>query len=255
MKRVMMGGALKQPAVLLAAALVLGSIAGFAAPAHAVPWDNKPKLLLHLKALTTKNACTWGNVTDCQADVVTSGTVGNAGGPFYYMYVLVANGAFRSTALGGNDLGIAGLQLGIDYAADGSGLQVFGWTLCASLQFTLSGADAWPNPHSGNLITWNAEPGPGSLCQKGEVSIAGYIYCAAYGPDKVSLIPRPVDGLAKVADCNSAEYVLEPAELGFAKFSVAGTDVGCNPCRQSDECAIVPTERATWSSIKGLYKN
>lgn len=193
--------------------------------ATAVPFDNQPKILLHLKALTTKNACTtWGDLSDCQ-QANTKGLVGTASGPFYYMYVLVATGPYRSSALGGNNLGVAAAQFGLDFdATAGSGVDVFTWSLCATLEFTSTG---WPEDGGGNLMTWDST----NKCQKGEVAIAGYFYCGAYSADTFKLVARPVDGAAKIADCNSQEIALNPAQdLGTAVFSPGGVTQGFNPC-------------------------
>ena len=252
MKRVSLGGMFGQSVltgralVALMATLVVGSVALSATPAKAVPFDNKPKILLHLKALTTKNQCTtWGNLADC-TQAVTRGQVGGAAGPFYYMYMLVATGPYRSSANGGNDLGVAGTQCGVDFdGVAGSGVEVFTWNLCATLEFVSTG---WPQDGGGNLITWDST----NKCQKSEVAIAGYFYCGAYSSDTFKLIARPVDSAAKIADCNSTEVTLDPAgDLGFAKFSAAGDQDGCNPCNA--RCDGVPVEATTWSKIKGIY--
>jgi hypothetical protein len=98
--------------------------------------------------------------------------------------------------------GVGGLQCGITYdPAAHAGVDVFNWTLCASLEFPSSGPNgAWPAAGSGNLITWDGA----FRCQRtqpdgsGVVAAAGYFYCAAYSTDRLELIPRPVDGQAKV---------------------------------------------------------
>lgn len=247
MKRVSLGGMFDRSVLAIVATLVVGSVALSAVPARAVPFDNKPKILLHLKALTTKNACTtYPDLADCKT-AVTRGQVGTASGPFYYMYALVATGPYRSSGLGGNDLGVAGAQFGIDFdGTTGGGVDVFTWNLCATLEFTSTG---WPQDGGGNLLTWDNT----NKCQKNEVAVAGYFYCGAYSTDTFKLIARPVDSAAKVADCNSQEIVLTPAvDLGFAKFSAAGDTDGCNPCVAG--CDGVPVQPTTWSKIKGSYE-
>lgn len=247
MKRVSLGGMFDRSVLAIVATLVVGSVALSAVPARAVPFDNKPKLLLHVKAVTTKGGCTWGNLTDC-TQAVTRGPVGNASGPFNYMFLLVATGPYRSTGLGGNNLGVAGTQCGLDFdGTTGGGVDVFSWTLCATLEFVSTG---WPQDGGGNLITWDQT----NKCQKDEVAIAGYFYCGAYSTDTFKLIARPVDSAAKIADCQSQEVVLDPAgDLGFAKFSVAGDTDGCNPCVA--RCDGVPVQPTTWSKIKGSYES
>lgn len=252
MQRVIKGGVSKRPVLAIAAALALGSIALSSLPAHASTWDGRPKLLLHLKAKSTKNLCTtYGDLSDC-TQAVTNGQVGDASGPFYYMYLLVATGPLRGVGLGGNDLGVAGLQCGLNYnplvgaPPAASGVDVFTWSLCATLEFSATG---WPESGGSDLITWDKT----NKCQKGEVAVAGYFYCAAYSPDTFKIVFRPVDTppAAKVADCNSVEIPLGENDMGSAVFSVAGTNQGCNPCINS--CGPTAVQPSTWSSIKGTY--
>ena len=239
MKRVSLGGMFDRSVLAIVATLVVGSVALSAVPARAVPFDNKPKILLHVKAVTTKGGCNWGNLTDC-TQAVTRGPVGNASGPFNYVYLLVATGPYRSSGLGGNNLGVAGTQCGLDFdGTAGGGIDIFSWTLCATLEFVSTG---WPEDGGGNLMTWDNT----NRCQKDEVAIAGYFYCGAYSTDTFKLIARPVDSAAKIADCQSQEVVLDPAgDLGFAKFSAAGDTDGCNPCLA--RCDGVPVQPTTWS--------
>jgi hypothetical protein len=246
MKRVVIGSTLDRSILAIAAALVLGTLTLSATTAGATSFDEKPKLLLHLKALTTKNQCTtWGNLTDCNAAVIQGGLSAPTTGPFYYMYLLVATGSLRGTDLGGQDQGIAGTQCGIQYNnAANAGVDVFTWTLCATLEFSSTG---WPASGGGNLITWDST----NKCQKGEVAVAGYFYCGAYTADVFNVTTRPVDHAAKVADCASQEIVLEAdRDLGSAEFSTAGTEGGCNPCLAG--CGV-PVKATTWSQIKGIY--
>lgn len=212
--------------------------------ARAVPLDNRPKILLHLKPVTTKNQCTsYGRLTDC-ALAETRGQVGVSGaGPFYYMYVLVATGAYRAEALGGNDLGLAGAQFGVRYdGSPQSGVDLFSWTLCATLEFPMAG---WPASDTGTLLTWDSN----TQCQKGEVGVAGYFYCGAYSTDAFWLTERPVDGSMKVADCQAHEVNLDaPTAGGMVRFTMDGQSSGCNPCVYY--CFQSPVERTTWSRLK-----
>lgn len=211
--------------------LALGVFLLNSATAWAVPFDDRPKLLLHVRPVTTKNLCTWGNLNDCQ-QAVTRGQTDPTGNLPYYVYLLAATGPYRSVTLGGNDIGLAGLQLGLNYdGGANSGVDIFGWTLCATLQFAAGG---WPSPGSSNLITWDSF----TVCQKGEVGIAGYFYVAAYSPDVLGIVPRPIDNLAKVAACTNAEVDLNLGDLGSVRFTTAGTTDGCNPCIQS--CSGAP---------------
>ncbi len=210
---------------LIAAGLCLGLASG----AHAGE-NASAKILLHVGAVTTKNACTSVPV-DCRNAVVT-GSVGSA----YNVYLCVANQS--------DSVGVAGMQAGITYNdASNAGIDIFGWNLCANLEFAMAG---WPfSSNTGTLITWDKA----GNCQLGpKTTVAGYFYLGVYTPDRLSLIPRPVDGSSKVADCNAAEENLTaqaPSPLGYADF---GTGSGYNPCQN-----IVPVETTTWSGVKSLF--
>lgn len=229
---------------LLAGVLVLGGLALSATGASAQV-SMKPKILLHVKAVTSKNQCTPTGVTTCSQAVITG-----ALNQFYHVQVLVA----ESDSINNADSGIAGVQFGLDYMGgfDPSGnaalaLDIFGWSLCATLEFqTPSPAPIWPGPGSGNLITWDAV----TICQRGAVATAGYFYLTAYSASTLKIIPRPVDGAAKVADCGSLEIPLNPGDLGFAAFSAGQSVAGCNPCVQ--RCDMVAVQGSTWSKIKTL---
>jgi hypothetical protein len=185
-------------------------------------------IAIHLLAPTTKNACARSAAVPPCASLVTSGRLSPTS---YFAYLVVTN----VTAAGG----LGGLQCGIQYdAGSGQGVDVFSWTNCATLEFSSGG---WPASGSGNLITWDTvarcqrtEPGgPGT----GVVAAAGYFYITAYTADRLAVTVRPVDGLAKVADCASQESVIEgggihsnPPTLGFASFSASGVVAGYNPC-------------------------
>ena len=104
----------------------------------------------------------------------------------------------------------------------------------------------WPNAtNTGTLITWDKN----NNCQiGGATTVAGYFYLGVYSPDRLSLIPRPVDAAAKVADCNASEENLTgqaPSPLGYVDF---GTGSGYNPCLN-----IVPVEATTWGGVKSLF--
>ena len=242
----------RRTAARLRAALLVALLLGAAAllaprPAAAVPWDDKPKILLHVKAASTKNQCTsWGNLADCTQAVTRGALVTSVSGPFYYAYVLVATGSYRGVGLGGTDLGLAGAQFGIHYdAVAGSGFDVFSWSLCATLEFVSTG---WPESGGGELLTWDSA----TRCVKTEVGVAGYFYCGAYSTDLVSITARPVDGAMKVADCQSTEVTLSAAaDGGTASFSAAGDTDGCNPCVA--DCSGVPVRPSTWTTLKTLY--
>lgn len=208
------------------------------------------KILLHLATPTTKNQCgSRGNPT-CSA-VRTGGALYPTN---YFAYLLVVDGNAQA--------GVGGLQCGIAYdAPPNSGVDVFGWSLCASLEFNSNGPNGpWPSAGSGNLITWETN----TLCQRfepggpgvGVTANAGYFYCAAYTPGILHVIPRPVDGQAKVADCSAYESLIggvgfpggTASHLGAVYFSASGNISGYNPCG-----AVYPVRITSWSSIKAMY--
>jgi hypothetical protein len=208
--------------------------------------NENAKIQLHLMSPTTKNQCPRA-VVPCQSII----TQGNLYPALYYAYVLVTDGNAAA--------GISGTQFGIAYdgpgAADGIGIDIYGWTLCATLEF-ITPAPAWPNSGGGNLITWVAcqvaEPGgPGT----GVVANAGYFYMAAYTPGTMRITPRPVDSSAKVADCNAFEDIIEsdtvtrtPSHLGTAGFGTGNP--GYNPCGLN-----TATQATTWSNVKSIYSS
>ncbi|HEX7880643.1 MAG TPA: hypothetical protein VF720_14605 [Candidatus Eisenbacteria bacterium] len=205
------------------------------------------KIMLHALSTTSKNPCV-------RAANLPANCVGfNAGInnlPLYptthYTYLLVVDGSQVE--------GIAGVQCGIDYnSAFGQGVDVYGWTLCASLEFSSTN---WPQDGGGNLITWDAT----TRCQTsgnaalGAVGVAGYFYMAAYTPDIMRVTRRPVDNLAKVANCGAAEDIIQVCyrpETDESTFlgAVGFGRTGVNPCGRL--CGL-PVEAASWSEVKAL---
>lgn len=192
-------------------------------------------LALHIGTQTTKDPCAVSlPAGDCSG--YTTSTNLNAG--FFNVYLTVADY---------DSLGIAGAQWGIQYdGAAGSGCDVEKWTTCADLEF--SGTN-WPAADTGNLVTWE----PSLNCQGDMTTFApilvGVFQVTTYSSDVFSIVPRPVDGKAKVADCNAAEDDLTglvPSRLATASFG--GT--GYNPCS-----AITPVKATTWGSLKRMFEN
>jgi len=229
------------------AALLLPSLA------HAVPWDGKPKILLHLSYPTTKGLeCARGALTDCRGAVVNGDLYpdGNA----YFLYVLVA----MDPAYGPE---IAGLQLSVDYnAAPHAGVDVYTWTYCADAHWEAPGVNGvWPAPLSNNIITWNRVEN----CQASETAVAGYFYLVAYTADVFRVVPRVIDNKVKVADCYSKEYVLSANDIGRVAFSSGAVTAGCNPCVENCTTSApqgnpiarkqVPVLPVTWGRIKATF--
>jgi hypothetical protein len=195
---------------------------------------------LHILGTTTKNACTRLQTTPACPALTNEGALGT----YYYLHVLVMNGDAAA--------GVAGMQFGIQYGSamsDLSGIDIFGWTLCATLEFPQP-APVWPNNGGGTLITWDStnrcqQFEPGGL-GTGVVGNAGYFYMAAYSAATMQITVRPVDGFAKVASCAAEEDILPEYKLGAATF---GGGQGFSPWCDGD-----PTVNTTWSTVKSLYK-
>ena len=226
---------------------------------YATSWDDYPKILLHVAPATSKNPCLPTTVmADC-GRAIDHGEVSFAGDIYYNVYLLVAPGSYRGTALGGNGGGIAGLQCGISYNPGAkAGVDVFNWHLCADMEFP---SGEWPASCAGNLITWDST----RHCQLGDVGVAGYFYLGAYSVDRLDIVPRPVDGRLLLADCAAQEITLEYIrDAGSAAFTnPAGGEGGYNPCQGSRSidplpggslgpppCAAVPVRPTSWSALK-----
>lgn len=212
------------------AAALVAALALVAGPASA-GLNSNAKIFVHLGPVVAKNACTQVPA-DCR-----DATVMGSPASFYHAYICVGNQS--------DSVGVAGVQFGLTFNDSPSqGVDIFSWTRCATLDFPMPNFPFLTN--SGNLVTWDRI----NDCQIGPASaVAGFLYLGAYTPDRLAIVPRPVDGTAKVADCNSAEEDLTgqiPSALGFADF---GTGPGYNPCS-----TIVPVEAATWSGVKSLFR-
>lgn len=209
------------------------------------------KIMLHALSVTTKNNCT--RIVNPNNNVPATGCPGYDAGvsniPLYptsrFMYLLAVNGSQTE--------GIAGLECGI--ASTQPDFTVFSWALCATLEFQTAGT-TWGNNGSGNLITWDSI----NRCQVsgnallGTVAVAGYWYCAGYAPTCVSVTPRPVSGLATLANCASIEdqvYTDPNDALTFLGRVCFGQPGGINPCGR--EIPTVPTEKVTWSGVKTIF--
>lgn len=233
--------------VLLAGIALVGLSTGANAAGNA-----DAKIMLHALPLTTKNQCNRTGVnTNLQLDCAgyDNGINNKALYPTYhYAYLLVVDGDL--TPVNG---GIAGMQCGIAFdPAANSGVDVFGWSLCATLEFSSTG---WPQSGGGNLITFNTSlpqctlpPGNANI---GAVAVFGYFYMGAYTPDLMRVTPRPVDGLAKVANCASFEdIVFVGANDGETFLGAIGFGrPGINPCGRERPVGV---ENSTWSGVKNL---
>jgi len=193
----------------------------FAATGAAGP-NPDATLILHLvQAETVKSvSCRSHEVTDC-SQVVTAGELNVD----YYAYVMAAD---LDTATG-----IAGVQFGISYDDSlGRGVDILdvGWQYCTLLEWPM---EDWPRANTGDLLTWNQQ----TDCQRGYPVVVGYFTLVAHSPDRFRIIPRPVDGLARVSACglntvNAPEKLddVKLENLGWVDFGGYGGGKGYNPC-------------------------
>ncbi len=165
--------------------------------------------------------------------------------------------------------GLAGVSCGVYYDnAVGSGVDVFGWTLCADLEFTNGNLTCppdippceWPISGGGNRITWVMT----TNCQQtiagsdGVHAVAGAFYLYAYNPDIFYLTHNRnlmIPELA-VANCKANTDLLPFNRAGQVAFSTDGSALGCNPCTEPDwECdPPTPVEETTWGKLKTNYR-
>jgi hypothetical protein len=244
--------------------LATAVLAGFAAVAISTTADagtnTLAKILLHNQTTTTKNQCVRAaNVqTTCQGYDPGTHTLA---GTFSYAYLLVVNGGIRTAGVYDKSPGVAGVQCGIQYANDGDGVgvDVYGWFLCSTLQFITPTPPVWPASGGGNLMTWDATgpqctpasgvPGNSVI---GATAVFGYFYIGSYSPSQLRITPRPVDGIAQVANCGSQVDNVQDgptdAETFLGVLGIAG-GTAINPCGREP---VVATESTTWSGVKTL---
>lgn len=198
--------------------------------------NSNARLLLHMTAVTTGNPCVLGNLTDCRNAVVSNGPLYPA---LRFVYLLA-----------GWQVELSGVRCGITYdggLADGQAnhqnLDIYSWSLCASMETPSLSPRAWPAPGSGNLIQWTGE----DACQRTAIPVAGYFYVGAYARDQLRLTPYPGDPAARVDDCSGGSVSLASAALGYVGFATFGYD----PCVDDPR---VPVRLTTWSGIKTLFE-
>lgn len=206
--------------------------------------QDQTSIAFHAQAHSTKTITICGaNNPNTQglacADFVTQWPIGSGAD----VYLVVAHADY--------DAGIAGMSCGIAY---NSNVRVFGWELCADLDFANG---AWPASGGGNRITWS----PLTNCQRysptpaipfSVQAVAGAFYVYAYGDGFMHITPN--NGLVipelKVADCDAVEsYVNGLLHIwdatGFMGF---GSYPGHGVCQSVTP--PVPVERVTWGHIK-----
>ncbi|MDZ4804023.1 MAG: hypothetical protein SGI90_04050 [Candidatus Eisenbacteria bacterium] len=223
--------------------MLVVSWACLATQSLAAPFDNRPKLMLHLIPVTTKNICARGLI-DCQAGATAGSLVDSESGPFYIVYLLAELGSIASST------GFAcGLHYGNDSPnadRDGRGIEVFDWRLCGS-GYDLPSNPPWPKPTGVSSRVWYSDMDD---CLSDRAAVSGYFYLGAYSPDTLRLGLRQFDNPPVMINCQTGlEQGLSPGDLGSVVFSAGGTISGCNPCVVP--CGVIATTSTTWSRIKG----
>ncbi len=174
------------------------------------------KLILHLVPVDdVKHVTCVSHKVSTFKDVITKGDLNQD----YYAYVILAD--YDTT------IGMAGVQFGISYNDTlDAGVDIDAWQHCVLLEWPM---DEWPGANSGNLLTWSQW----SYCQHIIPLVVGYFTLTAHSPDRLKLIPRPVDGLARTVACginsiNSAQKLddIKPENLAWLDF---GGGEGYNP--------------------------
>jgi hypothetical protein len=147
--------------------------------------------------------------------------------------------------------GIGGVSFGIAYESEPlSGVDILDWTLCADVEFPLSGPNGdWPASNSGNRVAWDSVEN----CQRqlvgvyGIHAIVGAFLVEAHSSDVLKVTPNmPFNGKLVLYECHAvpAEAALPGGWVGFGSFP------GFNPCT-GDEPPIA-VESTTWGAIKQL---
>jgi len=176
------------------------------------------KMILHIVPAVKKTPVGCGNPLPKEPTGVT--TAGNVDPQGYYAYVLITDYDVRR--------GMAGTQFGISYNdSEKVGVDILSWQSCALYEWPM---DSWPASDTGNLLTWNQAED----CQEKLPLPVGFFYVIAYSPDRLKLIPRPVDGLTRVAICGIQSGMketdmvddLDIDNLGWVDF---GGNKGYNP--------------------------
>jgi len=203
-----------------AAGLLAVGTAAAAAPKK-VPENSNVTMFVHLVPMDQlKHLNCFKHGVTSAADVVVQGEVPtDPSQPKEYIAFLLIAGFDK-------EVGMTAVQFGIAYDPDqGSGIDVVGWQDCAALEWH---AEDWPGAGTGNLLTWNQL----EECQHEEPVVVGMLQLEVYGPDRLVIIPRPVDSKAMIAACTpkgavsapTAEF--KPENLGWAGF---GDKKGYNP--------------------------
>lgn len=212
---------------LLAAVLFL-PLAGQARAAG----SGTPRLLLHVRAVSTKDPCSPG-IARCGEAIVQGALYAPNRHGIYYTYLLASG---YDTEAGASEI-----RTGISYDFTTlSGVDIFSWTLCAAGQNPTA---AWFQAGGENWISWDQMDAPHD-----SLAVAGYFYMTAYTPGQLALTPCAA-GPATVASFGEAPVPVDSIGLGIVGFG--GSD-GCNPCLTP--CTYTAVQVTTWGGIKTLFR-
>jgi hypothetical protein len=163
---------------------VLTALTFASAPVLAGP-NEDAKLVLHVVPTETRRG--GGCFSDLPEDAKDLSTAAKLHPQNYFAYVLITDFSIQR--------GLAGVQFGISYDDSvGRGVDITSWQNCALYQWEM---ENWPASGTGNLLTWDQAED----CQETAPLPVGFFFLTAYSEDRLKLIPRPVDGLARVAMC------------------------------------------------------
>jgi hypothetical protein len=170
---------------------------------------------------------------------------------------------FMIVAMADSMLGVSGVSIGILYSnpvtlADGIGVDVFDYTMCADLEYTNS-ADGnldheFPYSGGGNRLIWVRT----TNCQQhvigdyGVHATACVFYVYAYSDDQMQVTMNMNLDFGPeilIVDCpGPANHPLRWPQAG-GKVGFGGEE-GFNPCTD-----VVPVKNTTWGRLKTQYKD
>lgn len=185
-------------------------------PAHASNGPNPNACIaLHLVPEESKGKKLCAPNTKGWTELQVSGEINQR----YWAYVVVTD--FDT------DLGLTGIQFGIEYdAAPGKGVDILRWQKCSTLEFA---SKSWPEAGTGTLLTWDRN----RECEKEDPVVVGAFLVEAKTEGQLSLVARPVDGIAAVAACtasvtdvNQSISRIQTKNLGWVAF---GSSKGHDP--------------------------
>jgi len=211
-------------------------------------------VMLHIASpVSSGDACALALASS--TDIVTRANASRDGSARYFVYLL----ASPEQVVGAPEEeqpGLAGLQIGIDYKDrkdPQDGLHIFDWHSCSDLEWR---QDTWPQPGSGNTITWVAPEN----CNKKPIVVAGYFYVAAYSPSFLAVTGYPTTDLVKTASCKAAESIPDHTigldRVGWVSLGggAIGADTdGCNPLLEPCAVQPVPTNPVSWGQLKSKF--